>query len=214
MERAGGASAILFFLVAASCWHADPNPSDSSASLNQWDQREIVVTRGGEGFPSSCTPAAVADVILRFTIAITEGDDTSLQALLAPKPAFKWYSVTEGRRNFVAYDQQDLLLYLEMRHQHAERIVPLMLDVAFDRAGSLAEISLVLRRFADDLEPRLGGREHIAEGKAAIDCLGQQVVVWSIGMDRVPFGKKVKVNWPCTRPSGWNPDTQLIACAR
>jgi hypothetical protein len=91
---------------------------------------------------------------------------------------WSWYSVSEfgaGGRiedGFVTYDQSELLRYFAERHRQREHLE--LLKVSAKRGGLLGEEDNVgfvyaLTRDAEALESGLGGPDHSASGKGAIN---------------------------------------------
>lgn len=87
------------------------------------------------------------------------------------------------------------------------------------QAGLLGEksnvgIVYVLTRYAEDLDPGLGGPDRIATGKGAINCESRRIFVWSMEM-RADERRTERnaADWLCTDPPGWRPGKAVVACA-
>jgi hypothetical protein len=196
---------------------------------------KVIVTSGDRSLPDGCRPRQVAELVVQFARAFNEGDQEQLARLFfisegQSPPDFSqrgypwsWYSVSEvgtGGRiedSFVTYNQGELLRYFAQRHEQGERLE--LIKVSVTRAGSLGEegnvsIIYVLSRDADDLEPGLGGPDHVATGKGAINCTSRRIFVWSMEMRAGDTrGAREAASWLCTDPPGWRPGKAVVACA-
>lgn len=164
-----------------------------------------VAATGGPAAPAGCTREGAAHLIEGFFAAFNAGDQAQLGRFFGGR--FHWYSVTEGDlehggRHFVAYHprsglllgpfppgsrvtvgQHELLLpYFAERHAHGERLQLRAVDGHADTARGLFHFVYTITREADDLPSDLGGPDHRASGKGAIDCLDQTIMVWSMAM--------------------------------
>jgi hypothetical protein len=197
---------------------------------------KVIVTSGDRSLPDGCRPRQVAELVIQFTRAFNEGDQGQLARLFfiseGPSPPdfsergyfpWSWYSVSEvGARgriedSFVTYNQSELLRYFAERHRQGERLEPIKVSVT--QAGALGEkgnvsIVYVISRDADDLEPGLGGPDHVATGKGAINCASRRIFVWSMEM-RAGETRRAQeaASWLCTDPPGWRPGKAVVACA-
>jgi hypothetical protein len=88
-----------------------------------------------------------------------------------------WYSVTEPKGNFVAYNQEDLVKYFQGRHAHHERLQLLSIDVEGPSWHGGVDITYILTRKADDL----GAQGQSIRGKGAVNCKNRTIFVWSMG---------------------------------
>lgn len=160
----------------------------------------------GDSMPPRCGRTDAIQRIQAFFDAFNRGDQAQLATFFGP--AFKWYSVNEGElsqggRFFLAYTpqsevvpptfpagfnatvgQQEILLpYFAERHAHGERLLLQSLSMNYDSVRNLGGIAFTLTRIADDIDPRLGGPDHVAHGKGAMSCQDLTIVLWSMGMD-------------------------------
>lgn len=195
---------------------------------------EVVVTREAQGLASGCSPREVAALVNRFFDAFNRGDAAALEEIWTTEdspgrpiePAgrqFRWYSVTEGGsvvrapwRHRSVYDRPELLPYFAERHRQNERMQLVALSVRKSREPWAAGITFSVRRDADDLPARLGGRRRIAGGKGGIDCERRQIYLWSMGMDMAAAGQDYPGSGPrlpCPRPPGWSPGRPIVACS-
>jgi hypothetical protein len=197
---------------------------------------EIVVTREARGLPSDCSVRDVAAIVTRFLDAFNRGDAGTLDEIFVKsdspgrpiEPAaterreFGWYSVTEGGsirkspwRHRSIYDRPELLAYFGERHEQSERMRLLVVEVAPSRVPGAVGLVFVVRREANDLPERLGGRQRIANGKAGILCRQRQIYLWTMRMSLAKPGEDYprRLPWECPRPRGWSPGGPAVACS-
>jgi len=197
---------------------------------------KVIVTSDDASLPDGCRPRQIAELVIGFINAFNSGDQDRLAQLFfiseGPSPPdfsetryypWSWYSVSEvgaGGRiedGFVTYDQGELLRYFAERHRQGERLE--LLKVSATQVGLLGNegnvsIVYVLTRDAEDLEPELGGPDHIATGKGAINCENQRIFVWSMEMRAGDTrSEREAASWLCTDPPGWRPGAAVVACA-
>lgn len=205
----------------------------------------VITPRGTAGPPpAACDPEEVAQIVLDFLAAFNEGDQARLsgffpqqgsdEAGVARDPAnpnqFQWYTVTEAiasatatphtvGRHFEVRNRADLLAYFARRHAQHERMQLRILGVG-QLAGSgpdVVNVIYVLRREADDLPLGLGGADHIADGKAAVNCRRRQITVWSMGMNFIASGGEqaylARVR-PCPVPPAGTVTPPVVVCVR
>lgn len=151
-------------------------------------QPEIVVVAENSDLPAGCGARQVADLITRFFAAFNRGDREELVRFFRPDHFRGWYSVGERPARhaprlvkFVLRD--DLLAYFAQRHQRHERLQLRALSVIGPSWHGGVDLTFILTRQADDLEPGLGGPASIAHGKGAVDCDEQTIFVWSMAMN-------------------------------
>jgi hypothetical protein len=197
---------------------------------------EVLVTTDDASLPEGCRPRELAGLVLDFVDAFNDGDRERLSRLFfvseGPSPPdfsqegyypWSWYLVSEvgagGKidRGFVAYDIDELLDYFAERHEHGERLG--LLKVGATGPGLLGEegnvgIVYVLTREADDLGPRLGGPDHVAFGRGAVNCGRRQIFAWSIEMrSEEDRSARDAADWLCEDPPRWRPGENVVACA-
>jgi hypothetical protein len=220
---------------------SDSQPSEGgvrepAARQGHEPDTKVIVTSDDASLPDGCRPRQIAELVISFINAFNSGDQSRLSQLFfiseGPSPPdfsqggyypWSWYSVSEvgaGGRiedGFVTYDQGELLRYFAERHRQGERLE--LLKVSATQAGLLGNegnvgIIYVLTRDAEDLAPELGGPDHIATGKGAINCGSQRIFVWSMEM-RVgdTRSEREAASWLCTDPPGWRPGAAVVACA-
>jgi len=85
------ASILLCVLVGSSCTGGS-RPTASTSSSPGASAGAIQVTRDDRSFPARCRPASVAATLIDFFDAFDGDDGQRLDSLIAPEPAFQWYS--------------------------------------------------------------------------------------------------------------------------
>jgi hypothetical protein len=205
LRRAAGPLAIAVLL---SCQPpAAPQPTTGPVNTDG-----IVVTRDDPTFPPSCRPLAVGERVVAFLTAFNLGDRSALRGYFGSR--FQWYSMTQGDPRgdgdqFTAYDVPGALKYLVARHAERERLTLRVLDVGYELARDLANVSYVLERVARDISVGSEGFRSVI-GKGAISCLDATIVVWSMAMEKE--GTQVALGGICPLPI---PGPRVIAvCAR
>jgi len=222
----------------------DPGPSEPArhraesgvAPASQEAATKVIVTSDDASLPDGCHPRQVAGLVIDFISAFNRGDQERLSRLFfiseGPSPPdfseggyypWSWFSVNDVdaggqiENGFVTYDQGEMLHYFAERHRHGESLG--LIKVSSTQAGLLGEennvgIVYVLTRDAEDLQPGLGGPDHVAFGKGAINCKSQRIFVWSMEM-RAGEKRTAReaAGWLCTDPPGWRPGTAVVACA-
>jgi hypothetical protein len=147
----------------------------SSSPVQSHALKGVTVT-GDPGLPAGCnTPYDVAVLIANFLDAINRGDNRGLARFFGA--GLMWYSVTEPQRNFVAYNQGDLLQYFDQRRTQHERLQLESIDVRGPSWHGGVDLAYTLNRHADDLNPQ--GQS--LRGKGALDCRDRTIFVWSMG---------------------------------
>lgn len=152
--------------------------------------------------PVGCSKDEITHVVERFIAAFNQGDQAALARFFGPR--FMAYSVGQGDPqhggySFVAESPQQLnanrspyrvaatvvptaglLPYFMARHAHGERLGLRMLAGNYDATLHWFNMTFQLVRTADDIPPELGGPEHLADGKGAIDCTDQTIMGWTM----------------------------------
>lgn len=173
---------------------------------------QIVVTRDGPRRPAGCGPREAARLLLEFLGAANVGDQERLAQFFGP--GFQWYTVTEGDpknggRHRLASTRSDALTYLAETMALGEE--QRLLAVGVGPGGRGAGVGFVLRRRAADLSP--AGAEHVAHGKAEMDCAQRTMDVWS--MSSLPVSSQPpNDSGPCPPAAGGRPAAAVIACTR
>lgn len=198
---------ILLPLLASACGQSLERSGETPGSRSPISRPEVVITRENTSFPKACRPQSVARLVLHFFGAFNRGDDGELSRLLAPEPAFQWYSAPGPDGKVVAkYRPSAARAYFAQRHRHDERLQLIMIDVSYEKERDTGHVSYVITRQADDLEPR--DEPGLVVGKGAIDCGSGTVAVWSMG----PVEQEIA--WPCPLPHAWEVGKGVVACAR
>jgi hypothetical protein len=215
---------------------ADTEGSDGTFGARPEPAKEVLVTDDEPSLPEGCRPREVGRLVLDFFDAFNSGDREALSRLFfvseGPSPPdfspegyypWSWYLVSEVgsggeiKGGFVSYDQDEMLDYFAKRHGHGERLD--LLKVGVTGGGLLGEegnvgITYVLTREADDLEPRLGGPDHVAFGRGGVNCKRRQIFAWSMEMSTQENRRAREASrWLCGEPPGWRPDESAVACA-
>ena len=201
------AGLILLSLLASACGQSVRGSGETPGSRSSVSRPEVVIARDDASFPDACRPQSVARLVLDFFGAFNRGDDRELSRLLAPEPAFQWYSAPgpDGKVD-ATYRPSAARTYLAERHRHGERLQLVMIDVSYEKERDIGHVSYVITRQANDLEPI--GDPGLVVGKGAIDCGSGTVAVWSMGpVEQEPA-------WPCALPHAWEVGKGVVACAR
>jgi len=188
------------------------SPSAASATLTSaspQDTGSLTPPPAVELAPAGCTRGDVIQTVERFIAAFNQGDQGQLDRLFGAR--FVWYSVTEGDvqhggSGFVAYGPKEngvvaapppagsavvvgtrdsLLPYFAARHTHGERLALRSFDGRYEALRNIYNFGYRLTREADDIPPGLGGPDHLADGKGAIDCADQTIMVWTMAQGDV-----------------------------
>ena len=125
-----------------------------------------------------------------FVAAFNAGNRAQLEAVFAPDPRFRWFSISEqatetgGGSVFVAFSRPVLLRHLARRQAQNERLVLRNLELAA-AGGSERGFVFHLTRRADDLRR---GEPVLYSGKGAVDCTSETrtILVWSMGTGGAP----------------------------
>lgn len=190
---------------------SDGTPSEQPAATAEQPVR-IVVTRDGSQRPAGCGPREAAGLLLELLGAANVGDQERLARFFGP--GFQWYTVTEGDpknggRHVLASTRSDALTYLAERRRSGEEQRLMVVDVG--PGGRGAGVGFVLRRRAADLTP--AGSEHVAHGKAEIDCALGTIDIWS--MSSLPASAEaLNGTGQCPPPAGGRSPSAVIACTR
>lgn len=164
------------------------NKNQGTSRTQAYDEPrvKVIVARDDASLPTGCRPRQVASLIAGFVDGFNQGGREQISSTLRltgrPGPGgatpWSWYSVTWGGREFVTYDQDELLAYLSKRNKQNERLQLLMASVVGGGRNGMVGADLVLARSADDLKPDPEGTQHLARVKGAIDCGEQKIIRW------------------------------------
>lgn len=200
------ACAAIFLLLLVAC-----SSAVATESSRQIEDQEVSVTRDDPGLPQGCSPNEVAHLLLNFLEAYNVGNQDELAELFAFGRE-SWFSdsLTEAK-NFTAYNEAEMLEYLADRYQHEDSLQLRQVDVAGPSWHGGADIAFRLMRKADDLKPDT--RERYVEGKGAIYCQTQQIMVWSMGTVSPDISEADLVQL-CPDPPDGTPENAAVACAR
>jgi hypothetical protein len=124
-----------------------------------------------------CPPAAQVQLVRSLVAAFNAGDYRALGRLVAPEPAFQWFSAIgpDGRIGKEAENRATLAAYIRKRHRHHDHL-SLVGFGAVDAQGRL-DLTLRIRRRADDYRPR-----NLIPAKQDESCSGPRplLIVWSM----------------------------------
>lgn len=136
-------------------------------------------------FPSDCSPADTAQIVLDFVEAFNRGDQDALKALFpsesTPSPMLaptklSWFSVSDGPTKVEgANNRDDLLKYFARRHAAGEHWTLLKLGMAAAGWTTSIGINYRLIREASDYPAKLNA------GKGGVNCQMGVIHVWSMG---------------------------------
>ncbi len=236
--------AVLFAFTGLGCEKEEPvGPSPDAGSedvttvgAGEVTAPEVIVTSDDDRLPEDCRPDRVAQVVAGFVDAYNGGDGERLAQTFfiaeGPSPSglseegyypWSWYSVSEVGKGgkveggFITYDEAALMNYFARRHEQGERMR--LLKLSLTQTGILgndANVGFisVLTREADDLDPVLGGPDHVAFARGAVNCEAGWIFAWSMEMRSTETrDARDAAAWLCTDPPGWRPGDAVVACA-
>ena len=166
---------LLIFLVACG------QENEASAEPTAVPTPEVVIIGPTDDYPKGCRPGEVANLLLAFLAAYNAGDTAALDPVFAEH--IEWYSDTKGENeqdHFVTYARDGILPYVAIRQEQQDRLALLWLTVLLETWHGGVDITYMLRREADDLEPGQDGRSRLVNGKGAIRCPERKIFVWSM----------------------------------
>jgi hypothetical protein len=121
-----------------------------------------------------CTPQTTDRLVFALVAAFNRGDVRAVDRVVAPEPAFQWFSAGGSTRGVwrlgpSAYDRATLAAYVRERHLHHERWTRVSV-------GGPEHLPLRLTRHADDMNPVT------TNGKFDTNCGhgNAWIIVWSI----------------------------------
>jgi hypothetical protein len=139
-----------------------------------------LAARGGPAPTASSTrcPATTQVQLVRSLVAaFNAGNARAVNRLVAPEPAFQWFSAIgpDERLGKRAEDRSTLGAYIRRRHRRHD-------DLTLVRFGSIddqgrIDLTLLIRRRADDYRPR-----NLLSAKQDTICRGGRawLIVWSM----------------------------------
>lgn len=195
----------------------------------------VVIVHDDGRLPPECSVSRTASRVNAFVDAFNGGDGRRLDALIADRRSFQWFSTTEagarGKRSYTgtgmssslsasSEDQRPALLrHLASRHSQAERwrlIEVLVSDIPprgwFPNvADEVAGVDYTIRRDARDFAA-LGGGNRIGSGKGAIRCSDGRVLAWSMSLDAKRRPRRTARLCPAPRGQAASTRSAVIAC--
>jgi hypothetical protein len=102
---------------------------------------------------SRCPASTQVRLVRSLVAAFNTGNAAAVDRLVAPEPAFRWFSAIgpDHRLGKRAEDRSTLRAYIRVRHRHRDHLT-LMGFGSIDEQGHV-DLSLVLKRRADDYRP-------------------------------------------------------------
>lgn len=190
--------------------------------------QEIVVTHEGKTTADRCTPAEIAEIVMRFLDAKNRGDRAALAQFFGDN--FQWYSIGEyntqearltHRVGYIAEEANtnggtvrglrkeiipQLLDYFAERHAQHEQMQ--LLEIA--SVGGGGDMYYKIQRRSEDLDPKLWGPDFIATGKGFVDCNNQTIDVWSMAMNTP--SPSLPTYAVCPTPTAEKPQAAVLTC--
>jgi len=129
--------------------------------------------------PPTCSVPDVRSLVGSLVAAVDAGDLAAVDAAVAKRPAFRWFSVSGepgSRTGTSAVTRTTLLRYVADRHRHGER--QRLVSFRFNsNADGFGHFSFSLVRSASDYPAKR------VAGKGAADCTHYplRIAVWSVG---------------------------------
>ena len=234
---AGFLGPVLLVLLLVGCGDDGPARPDGVATREPVPAHtgDVIVTSSDDALPEGCSPRRVAGLLIRFLDAFNQGRQEELSSAFfvseGPSPpdfssadyhSWSWYSSSQigddgtVMRNFTTSDQGELLGYFARRNRQGESMR--LLKVSLTRTGLLGMESnvgfvFVVTREAPDLPAGLGGPDHIASGKGALNCENLRIFTWTMDMKtREQRTEREAADWLCPDPPGWRPGEAVVAC--
>ena len=181
--RATRSVAGIVIVALESCTGA-PSPEPPSESVVASPRPAQIRVIGADfAGPKTCQPRLAAELVQRFLLAISRGDDPTIVSILAPEPRFQWYSASFDDHSPAAFSVSEARALLQRRAAAHEEGRLLTLSVQFDPRRGMGHIAYALALHADDVRPASDGSDRLVEGKGAIDCATGKLMVWSMGTD-------------------------------
>lgn len=166
-------------------------------------------------------PCGVHDAVRTaraFFAALNRRDVPKAMRSIAPDADLQWFTQNIGVGGVASESggrdsRADVARYLQRRVARNERLRLLMIKAK--KSGSGVHAELMYQRNATDIGPWMGGRLHVAEGKAEFRCHAERltITVWSSGMADAPNARiPAHFVMPCSPPGNWRPFAAVLAC--
>jgi hypothetical protein len=127
--------------------------------------------------PARCRATTQVQVVRSLVAAFNAGNARAVNRLVAPEPAFQWFSAIgpDARLGKRAEDRSTLGTYIRRRHRHHDHLA-LVGFGSTDDQGRI-DLTLLIRRRADDYRPR-----NLLRAKQDTICGGgrPRLIVWSM----------------------------------
>jgi hypothetical protein len=124
-----------------------------------------------------CPATTQVQLVRSLVAAFNAGNVRAVNRLVAPEPAFQWFSAIgpDGRADKDAMNRATLGTYIRKRHRHHDHLT-LVRFGSIDDQGRI-DLTLLLRRHADDYRPvnllRAKQDTRCSAGRASL-------IVWSM----------------------------------
>ena len=124
-----------------------------------------------------CPPATQVQLVRTFVGAFNAGNVGTVNRLVAPEPAFQWFSAIgpDARFGKKAENRATIGAYIRRRHSHHDHLT-LVRFGSTDDQGRI-DLTLLIKRRADDYRPR-----NLLRAKQDAICRGRvgELIVWSM----------------------------------
>jgi limonene-1,2-epoxide hydrolase len=179
---------------------------------------EIVGPRANDAaLRASCGLYDVTRTTRAFFAALNRRDVRAAMRKVAPDSDLAWFTQNIGvggvADNGGRDSRADVARYLRRRVDRSERLRLIMIKAK--KSGSSVHAQLMYQRTATDIGAWMGGRLHVADGKAEFSCHNKRltIAVWSSGMADAPnAGIPASIVTPCPAPKSWRPFAAVLAC--
>jgi hypothetical protein len=166
---------------------------------------------------ASCGLYDVTRTTRAFFAALNRRDVRAAMRKVAPDSDLAWFTQNIGvggvADNGGRDSRADVARYLRRRVDRSERLRLIMIKAK--KSGSSVHAQLMYQRTATDIGAWMGGRLHVADGKAEFTCHNKRltIAVWSSGMADAPnAGIPASIVTPCPAPKSWRPFAAVLAC--
>jgi limonene-1,2-epoxide hydrolase len=184
-----------------------------------WSEPTVVVgpRANDAALRTACGVYAVVRTTRAFFAALNRRDVRAAMRSIAPESDLQWFTQAIGIGGVSdsggRYSRADVARYLRGRVDRNERLRLIMIRVR--TYGSSVQAELMYQRNATDIGPWMGGRLHVADGKAEFRCHDERltITVWSSGMADAPNASiPASTVIPCSAPKSWRPFAAVLAC--
>jgi hypothetical protein len=155
-----------------------PPPVEIARALRPLDAGGIALPQA-QVLPAAtrCPAPTQVQLVRSLVAAFNAGNSRAVNRLVAPEPAFQWFSAIgpDSRIGKKAEDRSTLGAYIARRHRHHDHLT-LVGFGSMDDQGRI-NLTLLIRRRADDYHPR-----NLLRAKQDAICAGGRasLIVWSM----------------------------------